>query len=190
MNRCTRFAIAVALCTGLTAPAAAQTPVLLFAGAGPSIPVGDFGDVAELGWMAGAGVLAVVGQSGLWLGAEGQIGRNSFKDYDTGNWELLGGGGLLGYTIPSAARARPYVFGSVGVLSLKASAGSVSSDSESGLSLGAGAGVTFSLNESASLFASGRFLSAKIDDDRLNIVPITVGFTYMLAGARSTAIRR
>jgi hypothetical protein len=189
MNRCARLAFAVVLCAGLSSPAAAQTPLLVWGGAGPSIPLGDFGDAADAGWMAGAGLLAVIGQSGLWAGVEGTLGRNSFKDYDGGNWELMGGGGMLGYTLAQGARARPYVFGNVGLLSLKASAGGSSSDSESGLSMGAGAGVTYSLTESASLFASGRYLTADIEDQRINMVPVTIGFTYVLAGARAAARR-
>jgi hypothetical protein len=189
MNRCARFAFAAVLCAGLSSPAVGQTPLLVWAGAGPSIPLGDFGDAADAGWMAGAGLLAVIGQSGLWAGVEGTLGRNSFKDYDGGNWELMGGGGMVGYTLSPGARARPYVFGNVGLLSLKASAGGFSSDSESGLSMGAGGGVTYSLTESASLFASGRYLTVDIEGDRLNMVPITVGFTYFLTGGRAAARR-
>jgi hypothetical protein len=164
--------------------------MVVWAGAGPSVPVGDFGDAADVGWMAGAGLLAFIGESGLWAGVEGNLGRNSFKDYDGGNWELMGGGGMVGYTLAPGARARPYVFGNAGIMSLKASAGGSSSDSRSGLSLGAGAGVVYNLNQSASLFASGRYLTADIEDSRFNMVPVTVGFTYILGGSRPAASMR
>jgi hypothetical protein len=189
MNRCARLAFAVVLCAGLSAPAAGQTPLLVWAGAGPSIPLGDFGDRADTGWMAGAGLLAIIGQSGLWAGVEGTLGRNSYKGYG-GNHELMGGGGMVGYTLAQGARAQPYVFGNVGLLSLKTSSGGPSGDSTSGLSMGAGAGVTYNLTESASLFASGRYLTADIEDNRLNMVPVTVGLTYILGGPRSAASMR
>jgi hypothetical protein len=187
MNRCARFAFAVALCLALSSPAAGQGPMVVWAGAGPSVPLGDFSDRADVGWMAGAGLLAFIGESGLWAGVEGSLGRNSFKGYD-GNLELLGGGGMVGFTFAPGARARPYVFGNAGIMSQKASVGS--GDSESGLSLGAGAGVVFNLNQSASLFASGRYLTADIEDSRLNMVPVTVGFTYILGGSRPAASMR
>jgi opacity protein-like surface antigen len=182
MNRCAKFVMAVLLCAVFTSPAVGQTPILVWAGAGPSLPLGDFGDAADTGWMGGAGILGVIGQSGLWIGAEASVGRNSFKDYDGGNWELMGGGGMVGYTLSPGARARPYVFGNAGMMSLKASVGGDSSESESGLSMGAGAGVTYTLSPSASLFASGRYLTFKIEEQRFNIVPITVGFTFAGSG--------
>jgi hypothetical protein len=189
MNRCARFAFAVALCAGLSSPAAGQTPLLVWGGAGPSIPLGDFGDAADTGWMAGAGLLAILGESGLWAGVEGLLGRNSGNVGNVGNYELMGGGGMVGYTLAQGARAQPYIFGNVGLMSLKTPSVGPSGDAESGLSMGAGAGVTYSLTESASLFASGRYISFDIDGDRHNMVPVTVGFTYYLAGGGAAARR-
>jgi opacity protein-like surface antigen len=181
MKRCVSFAVAVLLCSTVAAPVAGQTPVMLFAGAGPSLPVGDFGDLADTGWMAGAGLLLLLGESGAWVGAEGIIGRNAVKDVSDMDWELLGGGGLLGYTFNPTAALAPYVFASAGVLSLKVS----EFDSESEFSYGVGGGATYRLSPSASLFASARYLTA----DDLDVVPITIGFTYMLSGS-TMALRR
>jgi hypothetical protein len=184
MNRCTRFAVVLIACVVAAAPASAQTPMLAF-GAGASIPVGDFADGAKTGWLAGGSVLFPVGQAGMWVGAEGMYGRNgiSYGDYDLdGSFTLLGGNALLGMTFNPAQRVSPFVFGNVGLLSLGSTM--EGSESESGVSFGAGAGLVYTLSPTASAWGLGRFMNARIDGENLQFIPLTVGVTLTLGGAR------
>jgi hypothetical protein len=183
MNRCTRFAVVLIACVAAAAPASAQNLSVVFGG-GASIPVGDFGDYAKTGWMVGGGVLLPIGQAGMWAGAEGTYGRNgvSMGEYDLdGSWTLTGGNALLGMTFNQGQAMSPFVFGSVGLLSLGST--SEGSESESGLSFGGGAGVAFALSPTASVWGLGRFINARIDDENVQFIPLTVGITLQL-GAR------
>jgi hypothetical protein len=152
-------------------------------GGGPSIPIGDFGDIAKTGWMVGGGVLLPIGQAGMWAGAEGLYGRNGISvgdiDFDE-SWTLTGGNALLGMTFSPGQSMSPFVFGSVGLLSLGATG--EGSESESGLSFGAGGGVSFAISPTASVWGLGRFMNARIEDENLQFIPITVGVTLRLGG--------
>jgi opacity protein-like surface antigen len=178
MIRCGRLAVAVLLCVAVSSPVAGQTPVGLFVAGGANIPMGDFGDLADAGWMIGGGVLAAVGAQGLWLGAEGMYASNSYKDTDDADFQLVGGGGMVGLTFNRGARISPYVFGSAGVLSVKVDAGESSSESESEFAWGGGAGLAMTMSPRATLFASGRYIKA----GDLSMVPVSVGVLLWLSG--------
>jgi hypothetical protein len=182
MNRCTGFVIVLIACVGTAAPASAQDLQVVFGG-GPSIPIGDFGDVAKTGWIVGGGVLLPVGQAGAWAGGEVMYGRNgiSIGDLDLDeSWTLTGGNALLGMTFNPGENVSPFVVGSVGLLRLGATGGD--SESESGLSLGAGGGVTFPLSPTASAWGLVRFMNARIEGENLQFIPFSVGVTLRLGG--------
>lgn len=178
MNRCTRLAVAVLAFTFAAAPASGQG-LSAFVGAGPSIAIGDFGDVADAGWMVGAGVLVPVGQAGMWVGGEGMYGRNGAKNFDE-SFTITGAGGMLGMTFSPAAQMSPFVFGSVGFVSLGATA--TGAESNSGVSFGAGGGVSFALTPTINAFGAGRFINARIEGENVQFIPITVGVTFGLGG--------
>ena len=122
MKRCGRLAVAVLLCVTWVSTAAGQTPIGVFGAGGASIPLGDFADAADTGWLVGGGILGMLGTQGVWLGAEGMYGRHRVSDADGVDIEMIGGGGMIGYTFSPAARISPYIFGSAGVLSSKLTA--------------------------------------------------------------------
>jgi hypothetical protein len=180
MIRCTKFAVAVLACVLAAAPASAQSPSV-FLGLGPAIPMGDYGDVTDLGWMVNAGVLVPLGQAGAWIGGEAMYGRNGIPDFDE-SATLTGAGGMIGMTFSPMQRVAPFVFGSVGFMSF----GSTfeGSESDSGLAFGGGGGVRMMMSPSASLWAAGRFINARVDGENLQVLPLAVGVTFMLGGAR------
>lgn len=178
MNRCGKLAVAVLLSSVCATSASAQIPIGVFIGGGASIPTGDFGDMADTGWMIGGGILGLVGTQGVWIGAEGMYGKNGLKEIEDYDVELVGGGGMIGFSFNSAARISPYIFGSAGVLSSKVSGEGVESDSESEFAWGGGAGVSIGLSPRASLFASGRYIAA----DELKFIPVTAGVLIYLSG--------
>jgi hypothetical protein len=183
MNRCTKLVVAVLAFAVAATPASAQN-LSAFVGGGVTLPIGDFGDVADTGWNVGGGVLVPVGAAGMWVGGEAFYGRNSVKDIspglDFGDWTLTGAGALLGYTINPMAQMSPFVFGSLGFLSLGMTG--EGSGSESGVSFGAGAGLSFNLTPTISAWGAGRFINARIDGDNLQFIPLNVGLTFSLGG--------
>jgi hypothetical protein len=183
MNRCTKLVVAVLAFAVAATPASAQN-LSVFVTGGASVPVGDFGDWADTGWIVGGGLLVPVGPMGMWVGGEGFYGRNgnNFDDFDT---TLTGAGGLLGYTFTPAAQLSPFVFGSLGFLSVGDTEEGIGS--ESGLAFGAGGGVAYQVTPRVSLFGSGRFVNGRgkfVSDETTNVqfIPITVGVTIGLGG--------
>lgn len=135
-----------ALFLAIAAPSIAHAQASVFLMAGPTIPIGDFGDFAKTGWMGYAGVTFPLGENGLWAGVEGSYGQNShdadvtFVD-DGDKTNLIGAMGLLGYSIPTESSVQPYVWGGAGLLVHRFSPATGSSVSDSNFGFQAGAGV-------------------------------------------------
>lgn len=134
-----------ALFLAAATPALADAQVSLYVAAGPSIPIGDLGDVAGTGWVLAGGLTFPLGENGLWTGVEGTYGRNGLDNSTVdGHVRLIGLMALLGYTIPTESSVHPYVWGGAGILS-----GSVEVDgfdggeSDSDFGFQAGVGTTF-----------------------------------------------
>ena len=137
-------------------PAQAQTT--LYIGAGASFPTSDFGDYANTGWMGTAGALFGAGPVGV--GAEFFYGQNNHKDEvsladdaKTTPWGFMG---IVDYAFGQPDKIRPYVFGGLGVLIHKYSAGGIS-ESETQFGYQAGAGLSFPLG----IYVEGRYMGSE-----------------------------
>lgn len=186
-----RFSLAVALLAGLfvTSPAFAQTRLTLFGG--PLVPLGDFGDGADLSWTAGARGefqrVNAIGQRRLLSffveGAYGAIALDSdveasleALDLDTSSSLFSLGGGARAYS-----RSAP-LFVSVGAGYLRfLPAGDA--DGMNALDLQAGAGFLLPF-ESFQAEASAVLHEALLDapegfaDDDLQFVTVTAGVSF------------
>jgi hypothetical protein len=63
----------------LALPGTGRAQVVVFGGAGPTIPIGDFGDDAKVGGMIGGGLVFPLGSAGLGIFGEGFFGVNTYK---------------------------------------------------------------------------------------------------------------
>jgi len=132
----------------------------IFVLAGLSAPTGDYGDFADTGWLAAGGVTFPIGEAGLWAGAEGLYGQNSFSsDVVDENFKIFSAMGILGYDIPTQSTVSPYVFGGAGLMTLS------NGDSESGFGWQLGGGVGFETGGKVNPFVEGRYQSASIGDE-------------------------
>ncbi len=162
-------ALFLALALPLTANA--QSVYVL---AGLSAPTGDYGDIADTGWLGAGGVTFPVGEAGLWAGAEALYGNNSFSSETVDeSFKLFSAMGILGYDIPTESSVSPYLFAGAGVMSLS------NGDSESGFGWQAGGGVAFSGESNVTPFVEGRYQSASIGEGEADI---TVSFFGVEAG--------
>lgn len=148
----------------------------VFVLAGLSAPTGDYGDMADTGWLGAVGVTFPVGEAGLWAGAEGLYGQNGFANSDE-NAKLFSAMGILGYDIPTESTVSPYVFGGLGLMSLGSSI--EGSDSESGFGWQLGGGVGFETGGNINPFVEARYQSASISDD---VSDLTVSIFGVEAG--------
>ncbi|HSM09236.1 MAG TPA: outer membrane beta-barrel protein [Gemmatimonadota bacterium] len=147
---------------------------------GLSAPTGDYGDVADTGWLGAVGVTFPVGEAGLWAGAEGLYGQNSFSsDAVDENYKLFSAMGILGYDIQTQSSVSPYVFGGLGLMSLSSSI--EGSDSESGFGWQLGGGVGFETGGNISPFVEARYQSASIGDEA-DLTDLTVSVFGIEAG--------
>lgn len=168
-------ASAAVMCFALAAPSMGQSQSIYVLG-GLSIPTSDYGDIYGTGWLGAAGVTFPLGTGGLWVGAEGLYGGNSF-DLDGSTFEgddanIYSVMGIVGYDIPTGGVISPYAWGGLGLMGVDAG----SSDSGFGWQLGAG--IAFDQGASVTPFVEGRYQSASIDSFTTSIFGIEAGVSF------------
>ena len=180
-------AIGLALALGAQA-AQAQAGLSLGLGAGAVVPTGSMADINSTGWTGQASLRVKPAVSPLGFQVDAFYSRFGLQNDLDGHSRLLGGTANLVFAFPSAAVARPYLLGGVGVYNGKLSLEGVgSTQSETKFGANAGAGFDLKLG-SAALFAEGRFhaiLKGAVDAESLEettafMVPLTVGLRWSL----------
>lgn len=164
---------ATALLAAVSASAEAQSR--LGATAGIALPMGDFGDVAELGFQVG-GQLAMPLRERLGLRFNLDYSRYGIDGAD-GYWGLLGGVVNLTYDIETTSGLMPYVFGGLGYYNTKLDVDGLGSTDESDVAFNIGAGYNFSAG-GRDLFVELRYLSIQTSGDALNTLPIVIGIRF------------
>lgn len=142
--------------------------------AGIALPTGDLGDIADLGFHAGAQFQMPLGEK-LGLRFNGDFGRYGLSDVD-GDVTMLGGVANLVYNIETGTGLMPYVFGGLGFYNTKIESGGFSVD-ESDLAFNVGAGYTFKLGN-LNMFTEVRYLSIQADGDAITTLPIVLGIRF------------
>lgn len=168
----------VAFAVALFALPVALSAQSIYAGAGLTIPMGDFGDYADTGWMGVAGVTVDIGESGLWAYGEGFYGQNNHSDIDGDKTNPYGAMGGVGYDFGDGESLGFYVFGGVGLLVHKYSSDDFEGGSESNFGYQAGAGVGVPLGDSFGLWGEGRFMGAS----ETTFIGILGGISIQLGG--------
>lgn len=141
--------------------------------AGVALPMGDFGDNAELGFHLGGHIQLPLGET-LKLRVNGDFGRYGLSDGIDGSWTLLGGVANIVLPITTSSALKPYVFGGVGMYNWKLDIDGIGSTDDTKLAFNIGAGYDFGKN----LFTELRFLSIQTDGDALNTLPIVIGLRF------------
>jgi len=170
------LAAGAALVFGATS-AQAQSGLSFGAGGGLTLPLGDFGDVAKLGWhgLATVGYSPATGQ----IGFRGDFfyGQNSIDEDAVGvggKFKLAGGLASIVYSFKSAGSMKPYVLGGVGYFNAKGEPDTGPSSSDNNIGFGGGVGANFKAGSDANLFVEGRYIN--VDGDAF--VPITIGLRF------------
>jgi opacity protein-like surface antigen len=181
--------VAVGLAVVLGAQTAhAQAGLSLGVGGGVTVPTGSFGDAVGTGWngMVVARVKPAVSPVGFQL--DGFYNRFGLEGVD-GNGRIMGATANAVFAFPSAAVARPYLLGGVGMYNSKASIdGGPEGESSTKFGLNAGAGMDFAFGGGARLFAEARFhaiLKGAVDgatseETTAYMIPLTVGLRWNL----------
>jgi len=165
-------------------------PFKLGGALGATIPLGDFGDGADLGFHLG-GLIEYKPQA-VPVNLRGEITyhRNALKDgffSDPAFGNVSGNFSMINFignaVIPfgdAASTARPYAIGGVGLYRMKASAkfnGVDISDTQTKFGINVGGGFTFNLS-GFETFVEARFHSAFTKDKNTNFLPLSFGFKF------------
>ena len=140
----------------------------VFLGAGASLPTADYGEYAETGWMAEAGIiLPIDDERGLSIFAEGIYGSNTHSDIDGDKTNLLGGFGGVELSFAGDAESGLFVFGEVGFLrhDFKSDEYPQFEEADTGFAFGGGVGFDFPLGERLGGYILGRYLQGQLADD-------------------------
>jgi hypothetical protein len=149
-------------------------------GGGVDLPLGDFDDVAKLGFHGLAGVSVVPANWPVGIQVDGSYSQ--FKD-DTplpvDKYQLIYGTANIVYKFKTSeeSRFRPYLIGGGGVYNFKAKgdgtlAGIEASETKFGINAGAGFDIKAG---GAGLFVEGRFHDVFTAGPNTKFLPITVG---------------
>lgn len=162
-----------ALLSMSVATASAQTVVVIGVGGGVAMPMGDFGDVAKMGYGAGAGL--VVYPNGGNFGIRGDVGYLQFdNDLDIdGKFKNLTAMGNVLLRVPTEGSISPYFIAGAGMLNSKFDDG----DSESALAMQGGAGLSFGTGN-ARLWVEAKFVTSSKDGNRTSYVPVMAGVSF------------
>jgi hypothetical protein len=165
----------------------AQAGLSLGLGGGVVVPTGTMANGIQTGWngMVVARVKPALSPVGLQL--DGFYNRFALEAGADGHSRMLGATANAVFALPSAAVARPYLLGGVGLYNGKTSLDGVgSSQSQTKFGLNAGAGFDFGFGGSTHLFAEGRFhaILKGVTDPATGeaktgyMIPLTVGLRW------------
>jgi opacity protein-like surface antigen len=178
-------AIGLALALGAQV-AQAQAGLSLGLGAGAVVPTGTLADGNSTGWSGQAALRLKPAASSLGFQVDAFYSRLGLENDLDGHSRMLGGTANAVFAFPSAAVARPYLIGGVGLYNGKTTVeGLGSSDSETKFGANAGAGFDLKLG-SAALFAEGRFhaifkgVTEGVEEKTAYMIPLTVGLRWSL----------
>lgn len=182
MRRTLLAVVAVGMLAVVTAPTLTAQGLRWGVNAGALVPVGDYGDLDKLGWVASGG--ATYWLTGGKLGIRGDVsyGQTKHDGGLTGDTKIAGGMASVVYGLaPSTASARPFVTGGLGFYNVKTefTGPGASSDSETKVGFGVGAGVMFKLGTGGMrAVVATRFTSVSTSGSSLTFLPITVGLSF------------
>jgi opacity protein-like surface antigen len=180
-------AIGLALALGAQV-AQAQAGLSLGLGAGAVVPTGSMADVNSMGWTGQAALRVKPAVSPIGFQVDAFYTRLGLENDVDGHSRMIGGTANAVFAFPSAAVARPYLIGGLGVYNGKTSVeGFGSTDAETKFGANAGAGFDLKLG-SAALYAEGRFhaiFKGAVDTQTLEektavMIPLTVGLRWSL----------
>ena len=167
--------LAVSL-SALSIPASAQSPFMLAIGGGGSLPVGDFGDAANVGWHA----LASIGVSTLMqpLGLRVDVAHNRFGAKAGGVDQAITSGTLnVTYRLPMTnSPLSPYLIGGAGAYRFQCT-GAVSCGSATRFGWNAGLGTKIA-SLGLKWFLEGRFHFVDADPGSVKFAPLTLGLMF------------
>lgn len=143
---------------------------------GIAMPMGDFGDAADLGFQIG-GQYSMPLKNALGLRINADWNRFGLPDDVDGSWTLLGAMANVTYNIESGSGLKPYVLGGLGFYQYSLDIGGTNVGDDSGVAFNVGGGFNFMMG-GRNLFAEVRYVSISADGDPLSMLPVSIGIRF------------
>jgi Outer membrane protein beta-barrel domain len=144
---------------------------------GVSLPMGDFGDIAGLGFHIGGHFQAPINDK-LHFRANLDLGRyGGDDDFGVDNVMIMGAVANLVLPINTESALKPYLFGGLGFYNWKIEGTGGGSADDSDLAFNIGAGYDFKWG-TKSMFTELRYLSILSEGDATNMIPIVIGIRF------------
>jgi hypothetical protein len=141
-------------------------------GVGPTLPIGNYGDVDKMGYHVLGALQLPISQSPVHLRIDVLYGQTS-HDVGSGSTTLFGGTVSALYHLGDRhASARPYILGGLGLYNVDAGGAT-----QSKIAYGFGGGLLFGLS-GLNAFVEARYMSVQTSGASLTFVPITVGLMF------------
>jgi len=185
MKRTLLAVIAVGTLAMATAPTLSAQGIRWGVNAGVLMPMGDYNKVDKLGWILGGG--GTYWLTGGMLGVRADLAYGQTKHDSAGpcgcagSTKIVGGMASLVYGLgSSAASARPFVTGGLGLYNVKIDVtGVAGSASESKVAFALGAGVMIKAGSGGMrIVIATRYTSVATSGSSTTFLPITVGLTF------------
>lgn len=151
-------------------------------GGGVDLPLGDFDDVAKLGFHGLAGVSVVPANWPVGIQVDGNYSQFSDDTPADVKFQLIYGTGNIVYKFKTSeeSRFRPYLIGGGGVYNFKAKGDDIISgadNSETKFGINAGAGFDIKAG-GAGVFVEGRFHDVFTTGSNTTFIPLTIGVRF------------
>lgn len=143
--------------------------------AGIALPMGDFGDIADLGFDVGGHWQTGLGEK-VMLRINADLSRYGLNGVD-GSATLLGGMANIVLPLHTQSAFKPYLLGGVGIYNTKIDITGLGNASSSDLAINVGAGYDFMMG-SKKLFTEIRYVSIQTDGSSLTTLPIVIGIRF------------
>jgi len=159
-------------------PAAAQTRASFMLGGGLTVPLGDFGDAAKLGWHGLGGVEFGFPTLPVGIRVDGIYGQHKFENnpFTDGKFKLFGANADVVWHSKTPG-VQFYVLGGPGIYNVKADPDVGSGTDETKFALNGGAGIRFGTSM-ARFFAEGRYVNVFTSGSDAHFIPLTVGVQF------------
>ena len=162
----------------------AQAQVGFNVGGGVTLPLGDFGDQADMGFHGLVGVTFQPATLPVGVRIDGMYHMFSASedfagDLDIGSRVIAGtANAVYMFQTSEMSTFHPYLIGGLGLYNSALTGDDVPDgfdESSTDFGINAGAGFNFAAGESINLFVEGRFHNVFTEESSTNVVPITVG---------------
>jgi hypothetical protein len=183
MRKCVVLGIAL-FAVSLFTPPTRVSAQGVFLGGGATIPTGDYGDYADVGWMAEAGISFPMNEEGVYLFGDGLYGSNSHSDHEGDKTNLLGILGGVELDLSEEGSAGVFLFAEAGILrhTYKSDEFPDEEGTDTGFAFGAGAGYGFPLGETLNGWVLGRYLQGQFDGGNTAFVGLMAGVSFAVGG--------